>query len=774
MRKSRKTKLFLLFLLLLLFLGAVFVFAQKPLEVEYPAVPGIGRPITTKTPLQSYIIYLFNLVIIIAGVVVFALFVYGGVRYLTSAGKPAAQKDAKDQIFAGILGLIIVLFSYLILSTVSPEFVTIRGPKLFPGPPPGAPGPSQPGLAAMTYVEIPIGGLVENLFKKRVGCYDYEADLNNPPFLTNQNRLDCIKWLSWAIKKRAEVVADAIKDLSELYKCSNCCSMADTDTSACGPGCGATAEACDNGCKAKCCTFDELCSAIGCRGSICMDGNTPCDYTSPVVQIKVAAINEAARKLRLEMGLFPLFEELKKPANIGTLVANEDTKNLIKDLLVGPPDPIKLKKVLKIKEVFEDIITTEEYREAFLADKNAAKTLMRIVALEPWGLLRNEIAINEIAWAGTATTTPNDEWIELYNNTKGAIDFTNWKLVIGSATITLSGTIPAQGFYLLEKDSDLVATGTDPDLTADLIYSESLDDNGEKLELYDEFGNLVDSVNCATGWFAGTTTTSTVYTMERMESTREGSKSGIWATNFAFKALPGEKVEEYINGTSRIGTPIYGTPKARNSVGVRIISYGSFEEMREKLKEELGKPDRQEEIIYIFRKDKNLERLLNSAGSQNAVWNILVGNDERLKDFLGKEEVLRILVEDPANLNALLSDSHASSTFKALLKMDDLTFNTLVANLNEYQTNLKLINEFKKDLRWIDLARFLMMGCANEATSYDQMKGISATQDIKIEYVTEWLENINTMISVKISEGPPPEYMSIYDPATFYCHKLLW
>ena len=46
----------------------------------------------------------------IIGIVVLGALIYGGFRYLTSAGKPAAMADAKDQIFSAFLGLII-LFS---------------------------------------------------------------------------------------------------------------------------------------------------------------------------------------------------------------------------------------------------------------------------------------------------------------------------------------------------------------------------------------------------------------------------------------------------------------------------------------------------------------------------------------------------------------------------------------------------------------------------------------------------------------------------------------
>jgi len=61
----------------------------------------------------------------IAGIIVFGVLIYGGIRYLTSVGSPSAIADAKDQIFSAFLGLIILLFSYLILNTLNPQLITL-------------------------------------------------------------------------------------------------------------------------------------------------------------------------------------------------------------------------------------------------------------------------------------------------------------------------------------------------------------------------------------------------------------------------------------------------------------------------------------------------------------------------------------------------------------------------------------------------------------------------------------------------------------------------
>ena len=81
-------------------------------------------------------------------------------------------------------------------------------------------------------------------------------------------------------------------------------------------------------------------------------------------------------------------------------------------------------------------------------------------------LAAGDVVINEVAWMGTAANAA-DEWIELYNITAQNIDLTGWTLKSAdtSPNITLSGSIPAHGFFLLERTNDTTVS----DITADQI-----------------------------------------------------------------------------------------------------------------------------------------------------------------------------------------------------------------------------------------------------------------------------------------------------------------
>ncbi|MFC1629960.1 peptidoglycan DD-metalloendopeptidase family protein [Patescibacteria group bacterium] len=113
-----------IFILLLFFSLCIFTSVQG-LEVDYPDIPGTS-PLPDKPLLPEYVKYLYNLSIMLAGLVAFFSLVYGGFRYLTSVGSPVAMSDAKEQITAGIVGLVILLISYTILSTINPELKFLR------------------------------------------------------------------------------------------------------------------------------------------------------------------------------------------------------------------------------------------------------------------------------------------------------------------------------------------------------------------------------------------------------------------------------------------------------------------------------------------------------------------------------------------------------------------------------------------------------------------------------------------------------------------------
>lgn len=166
------------------------------------------------------------------------------------------------------------------------------------------------------------------------------------------------------------------------------------------------------------------------------------------------------------------------------------------------------------------------------------------------------VVINEIAWMGTAVST-NAEWIELYNASNDKIDLSGWKILTptqDNANLVLfaiddkcaSSVLDSGRFFLIKRTTPSDTSDTVSDKKADCVGSfggSGLSNNGERLELKDASGVLIDSLDCSSGWFAGDNATK--QTMERKTPGLPGNDPTSWQTS----AEPG------------------GTPKAPNSFG---------------------------------------------------------------------------------------------------------------------------------------------------------------------------------------------------------------
>ena len=157
-----------------------------------------------------------------------------------------------------------------------------------------------------------------------------------------------------------------------------------------------------------------------------------------------------------------------------------------------------------------------------------------------------DVVINELAWMGTTSNTAN-EWIELYNTTGSSISLTGWTLrsTDGTPNISLTGSIGAYGYYLLERTDD----NSVPGITADKTYTGAMGDGGELMELKDGSSNLIDSASQSGAWFAGTTSGRS--TMSRIDVNVAGTTSSNW----------------YTAATSYGGGIGNGSPKAANVLG---------------------------------------------------------------------------------------------------------------------------------------------------------------------------------------------------------------
>ena len=158
-----RKKSFIIFSFLVIFLSlfSSVAFAQRDLEVEYPEFGGITPTSTMSLP--DYAKYIFNFGVGISGIVVFIVFVYAGIKYLTSGGNPSKISDSKNQMVSALIGILVILGSYLILTTINPQLLFFELPnrQIF------EPEPIvqiDKELDSITYEEIPIGELIKESF----------------------------------------------------------------------------------------------------------------------------------------------------------------------------------------------------------------------------------------------------------------------------------------------------------------------------------------------------------------------------------------------------------------------------------------------------------------------------------------------------------------------------------------------------------------------------------------------------------------------------------
>ncbi len=111
-------------------IGANLALASEP-QLEYPTLrlPGIFIDLTNlirnnQVTLDIIARYIYYFLVMIAGIVAFISLAAGGIRVATGAALQDIQ-SAKEQMRMAFVGLLIILFSWLILVTIDPRLVVI-------------------------------------------------------------------------------------------------------------------------------------------------------------------------------------------------------------------------------------------------------------------------------------------------------------------------------------------------------------------------------------------------------------------------------------------------------------------------------------------------------------------------------------------------------------------------------------------------------------------------------------------------------------------------
>lgn len=99
---------------------AYAVEATTKLSYQFP-----GQPQTVADP-GTYISTIYTFAVSIVGLIAFGFIIYGGIRYILSAGNPSALTDARDRIISAFIGIALLLGAYIILKEIDPRLLKLE------------------------------------------------------------------------------------------------------------------------------------------------------------------------------------------------------------------------------------------------------------------------------------------------------------------------------------------------------------------------------------------------------------------------------------------------------------------------------------------------------------------------------------------------------------------------------------------------------------------------------------------------------------------------
>lgn len=116
------------YLLLFVFAATILILPlghALALEVSYPPLPG-APDINTNPTFEKFVVYIFVFLVLSAGGIGIISLVIAGLKILLSFGSPESISDAKERALNAVLGIILLMSSYILLRTINPELVGLK------------------------------------------------------------------------------------------------------------------------------------------------------------------------------------------------------------------------------------------------------------------------------------------------------------------------------------------------------------------------------------------------------------------------------------------------------------------------------------------------------------------------------------------------------------------------------------------------------------------------------------------------------------------------
>ena len=133
---------------------------------------GGSAPATTPG-IDKIVLELYQFALLGAGLLAFVVILYGAAKYTLSGGSPSAKTEAKDKILQALLGLLLLLGTYIVLNTVNPDLVSVKLPSLSVVRPVSFSAPGGSGVGSGVCAPVTSGPAAEaNL---ATGCFGANA-----------------------------------------------------------------------------------------------------------------------------------------------------------------------------------------------------------------------------------------------------------------------------------------------------------------------------------------------------------------------------------------------------------------------------------------------------------------------------------------------------------------------------------------------------------------------------------------------------------------------
>ena len=117
---GQKIIIFTITAVIFFIVSAPVLAAGKYIPLEY--LPGAGQP-NQPVDLQTYSSALLRIGVILAAILAVITITIGGIRYITAGSSLNSIEEARNMIKQALIGLFVVLFSYLLLYTINPDIL---------------------------------------------------------------------------------------------------------------------------------------------------------------------------------------------------------------------------------------------------------------------------------------------------------------------------------------------------------------------------------------------------------------------------------------------------------------------------------------------------------------------------------------------------------------------------------------------------------------------------------------------------------------------------